>query len=142
MAHGRGPPTPISTAGCGCTAGCRLPRRGTWRAGPTSAWCCSTTRRAFRDAVPSKLLEYLAAGLAVLATPLPRVAALVDESGAGRLVTGPEQAADCLREWGADPQALVAHQEAARAWADQHLVGHNGYDDLAARLATLVGSVT
>ncbi len=97
---------------------------------------------AFRDAVPSKLLEYLAAGLAVLATPLPRVAALVDESGAGALVTGPDETASRLREWAEHPDRLAGHRRRARAWADEHLTGENGYDALAARVRSLVASVT
>ncbi len=97
---------------------------------------------AFRDAVPGKLLEYLAAGLAVLATPLPRVAALVDESGAGALVTGADGAAARLREWDEHPDRLAECRRNARAWAGEHLAGENGYDVLAGRLLALVASVT
>ena len=44
---------------------------------------------AFREAVPSKLYEYLAVGLAVVATPLPRMAELLTASGAGEVAADP-----------------------------------------------------
>ncbi len=92
---------------------------------------------AFRDAMPSKLHEYLAHGLAVLATPLPRVAALVEESGAGRVVADAEAAAACLRAWAADPQDLDGHRRAASSWATQNVNGRAGYDELAKALVEL-----
>jgi glycosyltransferase involved in cell wall biosynthesis len=40
----------------------------------------------YRVSMPSKIIEYLAHGLPVVATPLPTVAALIEEEGGGLLV--------------------------------------------------------
>jgi len=95
---------------------------------------------AFRAAVPSKVYEYLACGLAVLATPLPRVVPLVEDSGGGRLATGAAQAGEVLRGWAADPADLRACRVASAAWAGRHLAGGSPYDVLAERVARLAGS--
>jgi glycosyltransferase involved in cell wall biosynthesis len=87
--------------------------------------------------VPTKLYEYLAASLAVLSTPLPRVADLLDGSGAGVLVSSDEDAAAALRAWAADPASLAAARTAARSWADRELRGATPYDDLARELTVL-----
>lgn len=58
---------------------------------------------AFRRAMPSKLYEYLACGLPVLTTALPRPAELVERTGAGRTVADAGSAAEVLRAWAADP---------------------------------------
>lgn len=94
---------------------------------------------AFRAAVPTKVYEYLAAGLAVLATPLPRVAALLDASGGGVLVADPAAAAAVLRDWSADPAALAVVRDRAAAWADEHLDGAAETDRLATAVSTLLG---
>lgn len=57
---------------------------------------------AFRDAVPSKVYEFLACGVPVVATDLPRVRDLLDASGAGVLVPARDAgrgAAQVLRCW-------------------------------------------
>ena len=69
---------------------------------------------AFRGAMPSKLHEYLACGLPVVATPLPRVAALLEETGAGVVVDDAEAAGAVLRSWAADPQRRAEVARAAR----------------------------
>lgn len=68
---------------------------------------------AFRAAVPSKLYEYLACGLGVVTTDLPRAAAIVRDSGAGVVVSGPDQAAEQLERWAARPADLDALRAAA-----------------------------
>ena len=72
---------------------------------------------AFRDAVPTKVYEYLACGLAVVATPLPRVRDLLEAAGAGALVEDGPAAGDVLRGWSGDVAALVRRRAAATAWA-------------------------
>lgn len=94
---------------------------------------------AFRAAVPSKLYEYLACGLAVLATPLPRVAPLVESCGAGRLAPDAAAAAQVLREWSERPAELRACRVAGAAWAERELAGSSPYDVLAERVARLAG---
>ncbi len=93
---------------------------------------------AFRAAVPTKLYEYLGCGLAVAATPLPRMAQIVEESGAGRVVTGSEDAAATLRKWLEEPEELRKHRIAARDWAELKLAGPSPYDDLAREITALV----
>lgn len=92
------------------------------------AWCgllLLTDTPAFREAVPSKLSEYLACGLPVVTTDLPRQAAIVGESGAGVVVPGSADdevvgaaVAQVLRDWSARPDALTAPRAAATARAE------------------------
>ncbi len=92
---------------------------------------------AFRAAMPSKLYEYLACGLAVLTTPLPRPAELVAGSGAGVVVESTGQAAAVLRSWSADPETFAALRASAEAVA----LGYDGAGELgefARRVAALV----
>jgi glycosyltransferase involved in cell wall biosynthesis len=92
---------------------------------------------AFRAAVPTKLYEYLALGLAVVATPLERVVPLVTGSGAGVVAAGADEVAQVLRAWAQDPGALAAHRAAAAAWAAEHLGSTSPYDVLAERVRAL-----
>ncbi|UJP39543.1 glycosyltransferase [Cellulomonas palmilytica] len=83
---------------------------------------------AFRDAIPSKLYEYLACGLAVVATDLPRSSRVVRGSGAGVVVDDAAGAADALRAWESDAH-LFARARAAAETAGRSYVAE---DDLAA----------
>lgn len=94
---------------------------------------------AFREAVPSKLYEYLAVGLAVVATPLPRMAELVKESGAGEVVADPAAASATLRRWSEQYEELLQARRGAREWAAEHLTGASQYDTLAERVRVLAG---
>lgn len=92
------------------------------------AWCGFVLldhTPAFVDALPSKLAEYLCAGLAVVSSDLPRQAEVVERSGAGVVIaSGPGQAdavADQLRRWSDDPSDLDARRDAARAWRDHSM---------------------
>ncbi len=117
----------------------RLTPRAAWglAAGASVGLLLLDATPAFVAAVPSKLYEYLACGLAVVATPLPRTAELLSEVGAGALASTVAEAATVLRAWSADPAALRALQSAAGAWSDDHLSG-DPYADFAARVADLV----
>lgn len=92
---------------------------------------------AFRAAIPTKVYEYLAAGLAVVATPLPRVAQLIEESGAGVVVPAAD-AGRALQEWTAHPGRLAAARERARMWSKDHFHRPSPYEALAAEVASLV----
>ncbi|MGJ7442413.1 glycosyltransferase family protein [Aquipuribacter sp. MA13-6] len=92
---------------------------------------------AFTDAVPTKVYEYAAAGLAVLASPLPRVAALLDSSGGGELATTAEEAAAVLRGWSTEPSRLLARRRAATSWGDTILGEASPYRVLAEALDAL-----
>ena len=94
---------------------------------------------AFREAMPTKLGEYLAAGLAVIGTPLPRVAAVIERTGAGAVVDGPDAAAQVLRRWAERPELLAAARAAARAEAAAQ-ADDDPYEALAAELAALAGA--
>jgi glycosyltransferase involved in cell wall biosynthesis len=94
---------------------------------------------AFREAVPSKLYEYLAVGLAVVATPLPRMAELITDSGAGQVVSDPAAASATLRRWSEEYEELLEARRGARDWAKLHLTGASPYDALAVEIRALAG---
>lgn len=96
---------------------------------------------AFREAMPSKLYEYLACGLAVVTTDLPRPAALVRESGAGVVVRDAAHAATVLTGWSEDTDDLVARRDAARAAAADLTAGRDELDTFAAEVARLAARV-
>ena len=124
--HGRQPPTQAWEVARGAWAGLLL-------LFPTPA---------FIDAVPSKLYEYLACGLAVVASDLPRQAALVTESGAGVVVPAGDSsggaAGEALRAWSDDPAALAHLSEAGVEWTSRRAGEPTPYDVLATRVAALV----
>lgn len=93
---------------------------------------------AFAAAVPSKLYELLACGLALVTTPLPRMAELVRTSGAGVVAPDAVAVSATLNAWSQDPRALDACRDAARAWASEHLTGPSPYDEMASAVAGLV----
>ena len=98
---------------------------------------------AFVDALPSKLHEYLACGLAVVTTDLPRSAQLVQATGAGVVVPcGPDEAVGAavgavLRGWSDDPAALDVIREQAAAYARASRLKPSGYDELARAVTEL-----
>jgi glycosyltransferase involved in cell wall biosynthesis len=108
--------------------------RGAW-----VGFCLLHDTPAFRDAVPTKLYEYLASGLAVIVSDLPRQADIVVESGAGVVVAGTEHTAATLRAWAEDAAVVDAHRGAAVAWATTNLPDEDPYDVLAGAIAGLVG---
>jgi glycosyltransferase involved in cell wall biosynthesis len=117
----------------------RMPPRAAWEVAVRSSVGLILIQEtpAFRDAVPTKLYEYLATGLAVLSTPLPRVEALLGGSGAGVLVADVEASAEVLRGWSAAPAELARARAAALEWADRELRQANPYDMLAAEVVAL-----
>ena len=91
---------------------------------------------AFEAAVPTKLYEYLACGLAVIVTPLPRMVDIVEASSAGAVVTDAPEAAATLTSWATARSELTTRREAgSRWWAAQ--AGGSPYDALAARVKAL-----
>jgi len=117
----------------------RRPPRESWQVGARASVGMMLLGRtpAFEHAVPTKLYEYLACGLAVLSTPMPRVAALLPGSPATVLVDDAAAAADALRGWAERPQELAKARAAALEWADRELRGASPYDLLAGRVAGL-----
>ena len=86
----------------------RQPPREAWRLA-RGAWAgllLLEDTPAFVESVPSKLYEYLACGLPVLSTRLPRVATVLAETGAGVVIDDAEAAGAALVGWSEQPQTL------------------------------------
>lgn len=123
----------------------RMPPERAWTLA-RGAWCGLVMLQdtpAFREALPSKLFEYLACGLGVLVTDLPRQRELVERLGAGRVVDtgddGVSQSVDQLRRWARSPAELDECRANAATWAAGNAVSSD-YDALAARLVSLLSA--
>jgi glycosyltransferase involved in cell wall biosynthesis len=108
--------------------------RGAW-----TGLCLLHDTPAFRDALPTKLHEYMACGLALLVSDLPRQARVVHESGAGVVVGSVDEATEVLRAWASDPSLVDALQAAARARARANSDARDPYATLADVIAGLAG---
>lgn len=106
----------------------RQPPREAWRlaAGAACGLVLLEDTPAFRAAMPSKLYEYVASGLPVIVTDLPRQREFVEAQQVGVVVPAGETCAasvsEVLRAWSADPEALARLRErtaAFRATADE-----------------------
>lgn len=97
---------------------------------------------AFRDAIPSKLYEYLALGIVPVVTDLPRQRELVTEAGSGFVVGADPgaEAAEILTTLVSDPQTLDSHRANALTWRSR--IAHEGtaYDRAAERIEALLQS--
>lgn len=132
----------------------RRPPRDAW-AHATGAWVgmlLLTDTPAFRDALPSKVGEYLACGLPVVTTDLPRQAALVrGQDGAaaacgvvvpgGEDVAVGERVAEHLRAWSADPSSLHALRDHALAASARNSGRPDPYAAFAAAVVDLLDAV-
>ncbi len=119
----------------------RLAPRAAWEvaAGAWVGMLLLEDTPAFRDALPSKVHEYLWCAMAVLTTDLPRQAGLVRDSGAGVVVADAEQAGAALRAWSDDPAAVAALGDRAAAWAREHL-DDDAYDAWGRAVVALAGA--
>lgn len=95
---------------------------------------------AFREAASTKAVEYLAAGLALMATPRPPQVEVVEASQAGVIVNDAGDAAAVLRAWAADPSHVDHYQEAARLWTAQAAAERSPFDVFADAIAELVAA--
>jgi glycosyltransferase involved in cell wall biosynthesis len=93
---------------------------------------------AFREAVPTKLYEYLGAGLAVVVSPLPRMMDIVTEANAGVIARDATELAVALRGWSADHASLQRCRDGAKVWSEAHLRGSSPFRDAAAEISALV----
>lgn len=123
----------------------RMPPERAWTFA-RGAWCglvMLADTPAFREAMPSKLFEYLACGLGVVVTDLPRQRELVERIGAGRVVqNGPDlvgQSVEQLRRWADNPAELDVCRANAARWAAGN-ANISEYDVLAARLVKLASA--
>jgi glycosyltransferase involved in cell wall biosynthesis len=117
----------------------RLPPARAWQvaAGARVGLCMLEDTPAFRDAVPSKLYEYLAAGLAVVSTDLPRCAAIVADSGGGAVVHDAAGLSATLCRWAEQPDELERIRRDALVWARRTFAGRSPYDELAEQVRLL-----
>ena len=93
---------------------------------------------AFIEAVPSKLYEYMACGLATISTPLPRCKELIDASGAGVISDSAIEIAAHLQSWAQDSTELLRMRTAATAWSATHLDSEGEYGAFAAAVRELL----
>lgn len=117
----------------------RMPPAEAWRIAERAdvGLCLLADTPAFREAMPSKVYEYLAMGLPTVATPLPRVKALLDEAEAGMIVDDETAATDALRRFATDEaerSRLVAN---ARSAGQDLRDKPSTYDEAARRIAAL-----
>ncbi len=105
--------------------------------GADVGFCLLAKTPAFIDAMPSKIYEYMASGLPTIATPLPRVAELLDRTGAGVLVESVDETVDALRRYVSDTQWRDELRASARAAGAVEPGQRSTYDEAAALIATL-----
>jgi glycosyltransferase involved in cell wall biosynthesis len=92
---------------------------------------------AFREAVPSKLYEYLACGLVPLVSELPRQAEIVKAAKVGAVVADASEAAARLRAWASEPALIGTMRSRGHEWFDREILPLVSYDRLAERVAAL-----
>lgn len=111
----------------------RLTPRRSWEvaAGAWAGLCLLEPTPAFVDAVPSKLYEYLVAGIVPIVSDLPRQRRLVSEAGSGVVVADGVAAAAALVALQKHPLERRRACAAARSWAAGATGGGAGYDRLA-----------
>jgi len=112
----------------------RLTPRHSWEvaAGAWAGLCLLEPTPAFLDAIPSKLYEYLAAGIIPVVSDLPRQRTLVQEAGSGVVVADAAAAGAALVALANDPDERLRASAAGRSWAASSGGGGEAYDRLAA----------
>jgi glycosyltransferase involved in cell wall biosynthesis len=117
----------------------RLPPHEAWKVA-SGAWVGMALlgdTPAFREAVPSKLYEYLACGLVPLVSELPRQAEVVTAADVGAVVADAAEAAARLRTWASEPALIDTMRSRGREWIDREILPLVSYDRLAERVAAL-----
>ncbi len=123
----------------------RMPPGAAWElaAGAWAGLLLLSDTPAFRRAQPSKLGEYLACGLPVITTDLPRPAELIREQGAGVVVSGGNAehvgagVGRALRRWQDDPRSYRSCRQAALGWAAEQRQRPGPYRQLGELVAGL-----
>ena len=93
---------------------------------------------AFIKAVPSKIYEYMAVGLATITTPLPRCVELISRAKSGAVADGPASVAKLLATWEASPEKLEKLRANALTWAEKNLDSQAEYAAMTTPLRTLL----
>jgi glycosyltransferase involved in cell wall biosynthesis len=92
---------------------------------------------AYSSAVPTKVYEYLACGLAVMSTPLPAMRAVLDGARAGAFVSDAAEAARVLTDWAENPACVDELAANGLAWSRERAQDFLPYDELARHVAAL-----
>ncbi len=95
---------------------------------------------AFSAAVPSKLYEYMASGLATISTPLPRCIELLEKSNGGVIANDAKTVAARLNIWATDPTELITMRKSAVTWATSNLNATAEYDAFVSAIKALIPS--
>ena len=95
---------------------------------------------AFTEAVPSKLYEYAATGLATISTSLPRCVELLKQSGGGVTADSASDVARILNSWVADNESLLKMRESALSWSKNTLNSEAQYADFASAVGKLTNA--
>ena len=93
---------------------------------------------AFMAAVPSKLYEYMASGLATISTPLPRCIELIEKSNSGFIANSPADVAKYLNSWATNPTTLIELRSNAVKWATSSLDAKAEYDAFVSAISALI----
>jgi glycosyltransferase involved in cell wall biosynthesis len=119
----------------------RMEPRASWSfaRGAWAGFLMLEATEAFDPAVPTKLYEYLACGLPVIATPLTRQAQIVNQSAGGVVVSGAEDASALLLRWARAAAEVSEIGDRGRAWWESGAAGASGYAELASAVVTLLG---
>ena len=92
---------------------------------------------AFIEAVPSKLYEYMSAGLASISSPLPRCIEIIEQSKSGTIASNPKEVAAQLKYWEENPTEIDLIRNQASRWAKEHLDSDQEYATFASEMVKL-----
>ena len=130
------------------TASSRVKFHG--RLAPRQSWKCAQgawvglslleSTPAFMEAVPSKLYEYMASGLATISTSLPRCAELIEKSKSGVIANNAAEVAAHLNAWVANPVTLIQMRANAVTWATSNLDSDAEYGAFVRAIGALTNS--
>ena len=79
----------------------------------------------------------MSSGLATISTPLPRCAALINESGAGKIASDSKEVAELLNHWQSNPDEIRAIRAQGKKWAEENLDGQGEYSAFVAAVKGL-----
>ena len=117
----------------------RLAPKDSWKFAK-GAWVGLTLLEAtpaFIQAVPSKLYEYGAAGLATISTPLPRCIELIKQSGGGQIAATSIEISGLLNSWANDQDSLLRMRQKALSWSQEVLNSEAQYVGFASAIRSL-----
>lgn len=111
----------------------RLPYQEAWQraAGATAGLSLLRDTPAYRLAVPTKVWEYMAVGLPVIASSLPSQRQLLEETKSGVVVESVQQAAEVLTSWLGDRDEAVLFGRNGRQAYETRIRGDRGEASLA-----------